>query len=65
SISIILQYVYVGFLILTCTIYILAPILKLNETKLNISKESTKKGSEAILEQPQENTFKNVEEDML
>ena len=41
------------------------PILKLNETKLNISKESTKKGSEAILEQPQENTFENVEEDML
>ena len=29
-------------------------ILKLNETKLDISKESTKKGSEAILEQPQE-----------
>ena len=26
------------------------PILKLNETRLNISKESTKKGSEAILE---------------
>jgi hypothetical protein len=41
------------------------PILKLNETKLDISKESTKKGSEAILEQPQENTFENVEEDML
>ena len=40
-------------------------ILKLNKTKLNISKESTKKGSEAILEQPQENTFENVEEDML
>ena len=40
-------------------------ILKLNETKLDISKESTKKGSEAILEQPQENTFENVEEDML
>ena len=40
------------------------PILKLNETKLNISKESTKKGSEAILEQPQDNTFENAEEDM-
>ena len=38
---------YVRFLILTCTIYILAP-----------------KGSEAILEQPQDNTFENVEEDM-
>ena len=38
-----------------------APILKLNETKLNISKESTKKGSEAILEQPQ-NKLKNAEE---
>ena len=38
-----------------------APILKLNETKLNISKESTKKGSEAILEQPK-NKLKNVEE---
>ena len=36
-------------------------ILKLNKTKLNISKESTKKGSEAILEQPQENKFNNVE----
>ena len=36
-------------------------ILKLNKTKLNISKESTKKGSEAILEQPQENTFENAE----
>ena len=36
-------------------------ILKLNETRLNISKESTKKGSEAILEQPQ-NKLKNVEE---
>ena len=40
------------------------PILKLNETKLSISKESTKKGSEAILEQPQDNTLKNAEEDM-
>ena len=40
------------------------PILKLNETKLSISKESTKKGSEAILEQPQDNTFENAEEDM-
>ena len=40
------------------------PILKLNETKRNISKESTKKGSEAILEQPKENTLKNAEEDM-
>ena len=40
------------------------PILKLNETKLNISKESTKKGSEAILEQPQDNTLKNAGEDM-
>ena len=40
------------------------PILKLNKTKLNISKESTKKGSEAILEQPKENTFENEEEDM-
>ena len=39
-------------------------ILKLNKTKLNISKESTKKGSEAILERPQENTFENAEEDM-
>ena len=39
-------------------------ILKLNKTKLNISKESTKKGSEAILEQPQENIFESVEEDM-
>ena len=29
-------------------------ILKLNETRLNISKESTKKGSEAILVEPQE-----------
>ena len=29
-------------------------ILKLNETKLDISKESTKKGSEAILVEPQE-----------
>ena len=38
-----------------------APILKLNETKLNISKESTKKGSEAILEQPQ-NKLRNAEE---
>ena len=36
-------------------------ILKLNETKLDISKESTKKGSEAILVEPQENKFKNVE----
>ena len=36
-------------------------ILKLNKTKLNISKESTKKGSKAILEQPQENKFNNVE----
>ena len=36
-------------------------ILKLNKTKLNISKESTKKGSEAILEQPQENKLKNAE----
>ena len=36
-------------------------ILKLNKTKLNISKESTKKGSEAILEQPQENKFNNAE----
>ena len=36
-------------------------ILKLNKTKLNISKESTKKGSEAILEQPQDNTFENAE----
>ena len=36
-------------------------ILKLNKTKLNISKESTKKDSEAILEQPQENKFNNVE----
>ena len=40
------------------------PILKLNETKLDISKESTKKGSEAILVEPQKNTFENVEEDM-
>ena len=40
------------------------PILKLNETKLNISKESTKKGSEAILVEPQDNTLKNAEEDM-
>ena len=40
------------------------PILKLNETRLNISKESTKKGSEAILVEPQENTFENAEEDM-
>ena len=39
-------------------------ILKLNETRLNISKESTKKGSEAILVEPQENTFENAEEDM-
>ncbi|WP_288761238.1 hypothetical protein [uncultured Veillonella sp.] len=39
-------------------------ILKLNETRLNISKESTKKGSEAILEQSQENTFENAEGDM-
>ena len=39
-------------------------ILKLNETKLDISKESTKKGSEAILVEPQENTFENAEEDM-
>uniref|UniRef100_UPI002583CB58 hypothetical protein n=1 Tax=uncultured Veillonella sp. TaxID=159268 RepID=UPI002583CB58 len=30
-------------------------------TKLNISKESTKKGSEAILEQPKENKLKNAE----
>ena len=36
-------------------------ILKLNKTKLNISKESTKKGSEAILEQPKENKLKNAE----
>ena len=36
-------------------------ILKLNKTKLNISKESTKKGGEAILEQPQENKFNNAE----
>ena len=36
-------------------------ILKLNKTKLNISKESTKKGSKAILEQPQENKLKNAE----
>ena len=40
------------------------PILKLNETRLNISKESTKKGSEAILVEPQDNTLKNAEEDM-
>ena len=40
------------------------PILKLNETKLNISKESTKKGSEAILVEPQDNTLKNAEEDV-
>ena len=39
-------------------------ILKLNETRLNISKESTKKGSEAILVEPQDNTLKNAEEDM-
>ena len=39
-------------------------ILKLNETKLDISKESTKKGSEAILVEPQDNTLKNAEEDM-
>ena len=39
-------------------------ILKLNKTKLNISKESTKKGSEAILVEPQDNTLKNAEEDM-
>ena len=39
-------------------------ILKLNETKLDISKESTKKGSEAILEQLQENIFENAEGDM-
>ena len=39
-------------------------ILKLNETKLDISKESTKKGSEAILVEPQENIFENAEEDM-
>ena len=39
-------------------------ILKLNETRLNISKESTKKGSEAILVEPQENTFENAEEDV-
>ncbi|WP_302226859.1 hypothetical protein, partial [Veillonella magna] len=39
-------------------------ILKLNKTKLNISKESTKKGSEAILVEPQENIFENAEEDM-
>ena len=36
-------------------------ILKLNKTKLNISKESTKKGSEAILVEPQENKLKNAE----
>ena len=36
-------------------------ILKLNETRLNISKESTKKGSEAILVEPQENKFNNAE----
>ncbi|WP_303060569.1 hypothetical protein [Veillonella magna] len=36
-------------------------ILKLNKTILNISKESTKKGSEAILEQPKENKLKNAE----
>ena len=40
------------------------PILKLNETRLNISKESTKKGSEAILVEPQDNTLKNAEEDV-
>ena len=39
-------------------------ILKLNETRLNISKESTKKGSEAILVEPQDNTLKNAEEDV-
>ena len=39
-------------------------ILKLNKTKLNISKESTKKGSEAILVEPQDNKLKNAEEDM-
>ncbi|WP_302227395.1 hypothetical protein, partial [Veillonella magna] len=39
-------------------------ILKLNETRLDISKESTKKGSEAILVEPQDNTLKNGEEDM-
>ncbi|MBD8975142.1 hypothetical protein [Veillonella magna] len=39
-------------------------ILKLNETRLDISKESTKKGSEAILVEPQDNTLKNAEEDM-
>ena len=37
-------------------------ILKLNETRLDISKESTKKGSEAILVEPQDNTLKNAEE---
>ena len=36
-------------------------ILKLNETKLDISKESTKKGSEAILVEPQENTGDSVD----
>ena len=36
-------------------------ILKLNETKLDISKESTKKGSEAILVEPRKNKFENAE----
>ena len=36
-------------------------ILKLNETKLDISKESTKKGSEAILVEPRKNKLKNAE----
>ena len=36
-------------------------ILKLNKTKLDISKESTKKGSEAILVEPRKNKLKNAE----